>query len=52
MTMEVKFPNERYEDYSNEDLFAEIIHMICEMRARYDIEDELKGYLQTPEQLQ
>ena len=46
MSNEIKFPNERYEDYSNEELFMEIIHMVCEMRARYDVHDELKDYMQ------
>lgn len=45
MSDEIRFPNERYEDYSNEQLFMEIIHMVCEMRARYDVQDELKDYL-------
>ena len=45
MTMEVKFPNERYEEYSNEELFMEIVHMVCEMRARYDKFDEMMALI-------
>jgi hypothetical protein len=38
--MELEFPNKRYEELTDEDLFMEIIHMVCEMRARYDLTEE------------
>ena len=47
MVDEVQFPNERYQDYSNEQLFMEIIHLVCEMRARYDEFDELAQLMDT-----
>lgn len=31
---EVKFPNDRYKEYSNEDLFYEAIQILCELHAR------------------